>query len=46
MANNINAFSMQLRCFYLVISLTFQPKSNAIARKKNVGDWKKDTKHH
>ena len=33
-ANNLNAFSTQLRCFYPVISLTFQPKSNAIAKQE------------
>jgi hypothetical protein len=33
-ANNLNAFNMQLRCFYPVISLTFHPKSNAIAKQE------------
>lgn len=33
-ANNLNAFTLQLRCFYLVISLTFQPKNNAIAKQE------------
>jgi len=33
-ANNLNAFSMQLRCFYPVNSLTFHPKSNAIEKQE------------
>ena len=37
-AHNLNAFSMQLRCFCPVISLTFQPKSNAIAKQGEL-DW-------
>ncbi len=43
-AHNLNAFSMQLRCFYPVISLTFQPKSNAIAKQEKCRRLKKGGK--
>ena len=43
-AHNLNAFSTQLHCFYPVISLTFHPKSNAIAKQEKCSRLKEGGK--